>query len=260
MLHFGNNNIYYSFELSNDIVDEIWTTDFPACVNDSDADGIYEGVKLHKFDTSDFVVNPDEFFKSHKNIAFTLGEMSAFLLSWYSDCVTSVFISNVVDMQDWIDSYIKCYEDIYCLEDIYEGASGYFDAIAAYRIHAYLHRTQNEPVLIKANLGKTSFVPEVSWMLADYLHDKKSLWKDYLTEYIRKNIKDILYKRVAFNRAHRAEQINIPLDSDLTIDDIDFSNSQSVFYFDNPFDVDFHTNYKYIQYLINRYKVDVLKS
>ena len=46
----------------------------------------------------------------------------------------------------------------------------------------------------------------------------------------------------------------------LTIDDIDFSNPQSVFYFDNPFDVDFHTNYKYIQYLISRYKVDVLKS
>jgi hypothetical protein len=32
----------------------------------------------------------------------------------------------------------------------------------------------------------------------------------------------------------------------MTIDDVDFSNKQAVYYFDNPFELDFHTNYIYI--------------
>ena len=41
-------------------------------------------------------------------------------------------------------------------------------------------------------------------------------------------------------------ELTIKLDVDMTIDDVDFSNKQAVYYFDNPFELDFHTNYIYI--------------
>ena len=55
------------------------------------------------------------------------------------------------------------------------------------------------------------------------------------------------YKRAVARRAPAEfPELTIRLDVDMTIDDIDFSNKQAVYYFDNPFELDFHTNYIYI--------------
>ena len=60
----------------------------------------------------------------------------------------------------------------------------------------------------------------------------------------------MLYKRAVAGRAGVGfPSFNIPLDINMTIDDVDFTNKQAVYYFDNPLDLDFHTNYMYIKRL-----------
>lgn len=234
------------------MVDEIWTSEYPACVNDFDAEGIYEGVKLHKFNfKKDVTANP-EFFKDKKNIAFKINEMTGFVFAWYDNCAQRRTIANVVDVSDWILDYQKCYKNIYWSENFYEGALGYYETLASHKLHEYIYRTQNEPVYVDG-LGKLNPMPEITWMLADYLYNNHtSVWANYLTEVIRKNIRDIKFSKAMFNRACGADMIVINLRDDLTIDEIDFTDPQAVLYFDNPFSNDFHTNFEYIKRLIVR--------
>ena len=87
MLHFLKSNIYLTNELSNDITDEVWTTDFPACVNDADAEGIYEGVKLNKFNYFEDLIAYPKFILDKKNVMLNRQELNGFVLSWYDSCV-----------------------------------------------------------------------------------------------------------------------------------------------------------------------------
>ena len=124
MLHFLKSNIYYANELSNDIADEVWTTAFPACVNDFDAKGIYEGVKLHKFSFADDLANNPQFIVDKKHVMFTDREMSSFTLAWYDSCVKRKAISNCVDRVRWLQDLKACYSLFYDKSNVYEGAIG----------------------------------------------------------------------------------------------------------------------------------------
>lgn len=254
MLHFLNRNIYYTFELSNDIADEVWTTDYPACVNDEDGAGIYEGVKLHKFDyIKDVAHNPNivSWFKDKQNIMFDRREMLVFCLAWYDSCVQRRAISNCVDMSRWMLTYSYCYEYFYEKADVYEGALGYYEALALSDLYKVLNEGSADSY-VGIKMDKLNPIPEVSWMLADYIHNgRKSVWSAYLTEYIRGNIRGMLYKRGIMGRAWAGfPSVDIPLDLEMTIDDVDLTNEKSVWYFDNPYNLDFHTNYVYIKSLL----------
>ena len=251
MLHFLKSNIYLTNELSNDITDEVWTTDFPACVNDADAEGIYEGVKLNKFNyLEDLATNP-KFILDKKNVMLNRQELNGFVLSWYDSCVKRKAISNCVDRVQWLNDYISCYTFMYKqIKHTYEGALTYYEALASADLMSIDMATLRDTTSYGIrNMDKLNPQPEVSWMLEDYFkNNKKSVWANYLTEYIRGNIRGIRYKRAIASRARGAmfPELTIQLDVDMTIDDVDFSNKQAVYYFDNPFELDFHTNYIYI--------------
>ena len=255
MLHFLNKNIYYTYELSNDIADEVWTTEYPACVNDEDGEGIYEGVKLHKFNyLKDITQNLDivAWFKDKQNIMFNKPEMLVFSLAWYDSCVQRHAISNCVDMTQWIVDYDNCYKSFYERADVYEGALGYYEALAVSELHKTIFSEGHAGDLCGMKMDKLNPIPEVSWMLADYIHGgRKSVWSIYLTEYIRGNIRGMLYKRGIMGRAWVGfPSVDIPLDLNMTIDDVDLTDTKSVWYFDNPYNLDFHTNYCYIKRLL----------
>jgi len=245
MLRFLNSNVYLANELTNDIPGDVWTTSYPACVNDYDAAGIYESSILHKFKYEDFQKNP-RFILDKEEIMFSWDEMEGFLMSWYDSCVQRKAISNCVDRVQWIKNYKSCYLLLDAATDVYEGSMNYYDALAVADLQKY-SRTANN-VSYYVDLNKLNPVPEVSWMLEDYLKNgRKSVWSNYLTEYIRRNIKDMLYKQSIANRAHaRRLDLGIHLDVEMTIDDVDFSKEEAVFYFDNPFSADFKTNYVHI--------------
>lgn len=248
MLHFLKSNIYYSYELSNDITDEVWTTEFPACVNDADAEGIYEGVKLHKFDyLKDLKDNP-KFLLDKRNIMFDVVSMEGFILSWYDSCAQRRAISNCVDIVQWLQDLRACYTLFYEKSNVYEGALGYYEALAKSLLDSCIPHP--EPSYIN-RFNVLNAAPEVSWMLADYLHNnRRSVWNKYLTEYIRHNIRGMLYKGAIADRAFlHFNKLTLRLDEEMTIDDVDFSDEQAVYYFDNPYELDFHTNYFYIKRL-----------
>ena len=252
MLHFLKSNIYYANELSNDIADEVWTTAFPACVNDADAEGIYEGVKLHKFSFADDFANNPQFIVDKKHVMFTDREMSSFTLAWYDSCVKRKAISNCVDRVRWLQDLKACYSLFYDKSNVYEGAIGYYEALALYDLDSLtMERIRDITSVSIRGMDKLNPTPEISWMLADYLYNnRRSVWNKVLTEYIRSNIRGMLYKRAVANRAGVGfPSFNIPLDINMTIDDVDFTNKQAVYYFDNPLDLDFHTNYMYIKRL-----------
>lgn len=250
MLHFLKSNIYLTHELSNDITDEVWTTDFPACVTDADAEGIYEGVKLNKFNYfEDLAANP-KFILDKKNIMLNRQELNGFVLSWYDSCVKRKAIGNCVDRVQWLNDYIYCYTFMYKhIKCAYEGALTYYEALASADLMSIDMDTLRDTTSYGVrNMDKLNPQPEVSWMLEDYLkNNRKSVWANYLTEYIRSNIRGMRYKRAIARRAPAGfPELTIRLDVDMTIDDVDFSNKQAVYYFDNPFELDFHTNYIYI--------------
>ena len=255
MLRFCSTNIYYTAELSNDIADEIWTSEYPACVNDEDAAGIYEGTKLHKFDFNKDVVNNPDFFKDKNNVAFSMAEMIQFVLAWYDNCAQRRVISNVVSTPTWMSDYVLCYHRTFRAEHAYEGALGYYESLAKYRFMTDSLRLNQDRVNFVRSFEKMNLIPEVSWMLADYLTNKRtSVWASYLTEYIRHNVRDIAYKRIICSRAYSNMcDIRIDLNPNITIDDVDFRNEQAIFYFDNPFSNDFYTNFVYIRNLIAQY-------
>lgn len=253
MLHFCNTNIYLASELSNDIADEVWTTNYPACVNDSDAQGIYEGVKLHKFDFNE-LLNNTHFFDNKSNVALTIPKLNYFIFRWLDNCISRKTISNVVDVATWVSCYHACYKKVLVNTDAFEGALGYYESLMLYDFHQYLYLPVSyKPYHSKSGIDKMNLIPEISWMLADYLHNgRKSVWANYLTEYIRGNVRSILYKIGMMKRAcDSMVNLTINLHPKITIDDVNFTNPQSVYYFDNPFDNDFHTNYMYINQLIS---------
>ena len=252
MLHFLKSNIYYANELSNDIADEVWTTAFPACVNDFDAEGIYEGVKLHKFSFADDFANNPQFIVDKKHVMFTDREMSSFTLAWYDSCVKRKAISNCVDRVQWLQDLKACCSLFYDKSNVYEGAIGYYEALALYDLDSLtMERIRDITSVSIRGMDKLNPTPEISWMLADYLYNnRRSVWNKVLTEYIRSNIRGMLYKRAVAGRAGVGfPSFKIPLDINMTIDDVDFTNKQAVYYFDNPLDLDFHTNYVYIKRL-----------
>ena len=93
--------------------------------------------------------------------------------------------------------------------------------------------------------------PEISWMFADYLSNRNSQWKHYLTDYIRKNVRLLLYRQTVSNIISPIIDTKITLDKNISIENIDWSNKNSVFYLCNPLDNDFHTNYTFIKQLVD---------
>ena len=252
MLHFLNSNIYLANELTNDIPGDIWATSYPACVNDYDAPGIYESNTLHKFKYKEFQDNP-KWILDKEEVLLGTRELDGFLLSWYDSCAQRRAISNCVDMVEWIRDYRNCYMNLYQATDAYEGALNYYDALALADLNTIDIIGDNNYYYV--DMSKLNPIPEVSWMLEDYLkNDRKSVWKNYLTEYIRINIKDMIYRGRIGNRANAGFiPLQIPLDINMTIDDVDFSDERAVWYFDNPYKVDFKTNYAHIAQLCRRH-------
>jgi hypothetical protein len=222
-------------------------------VNDSDAAGIYEGVKLHKFNYCYELKNNAKFLLNKNNVMFNKYELAGFILSWYDSCAKRRAISNCVDIAQWVCDYISCYSRYYDKVDVYEGALGYYEALASADLSSIKTVSFGTTHYVE-NIDVLNPIPEVSWMLADYLaNGKRSVWSNYLTEYIRDNIRGMKYKKAIFDRAEAGLiALHIPLSETMTIDDIDFTDEQAIYYFDNPFELDFHTNYIYISSLLSK--------
>lgn len=251
MLHFCNTNIYLDLELSNDTAEEVWTTSCPACVNIDDAQGIYEGVNIHLFKADNLRSNKI-FLKDKKNVMLNYLELYDFVHSWYYDCVTRKTISDCVNISEWYNFYEQCYIDTYKNTNVYEGVLGYYESLALARL--MFPRVFREPYDI--DLRSYNCAPEFSWILADYFNNgKKSVWKNCINKIIQENIKSMLYQKANYER-FGVPVINLSIDLSLTktIDEIDFDNPQALFYFSNPFNPDFHTNFIYIRNLLKLIK------
>lgn len=252
MLSFCNTNLFYTFELSNDFADEVWTTEFPACVNEFDGESIYEGVKVNLFKYKDLINNPS-FILDKADVMLTIDEMMDFVFTWYDTCVKRKLISNCITKSEWMLDYINCYKNTYEKSNTYEGALGYYESLALYKINFWCTDLGVKiPDLITLD-NIEGIIPEISWMLEDYIvNNKSSIWEDYLTEYIRNNIRRINYKKALLERINNFIKLDINLNPNLTIADVDLMNPQALFYFDNPFYDDFHTNYIYIDKLLSK--------
>lgn len=256
MLRFCDTNVYYSFELSNDICNEIWTTEYPACVDQSNGEAIYEGVECHLI-TNDELYGTD-FFEDKQAVALDQRSMVDFVVSWFSACAQHKLISNDIDIAEWCTSYSNCYEKYY--EDIntFDGALSYYEALAMYENHEFRNAWVRDEKKLRFNFGANQVIPELSWMVYEYKKYRKTIWENYLNEIIKSNILNVKYK-INLLSSQGTLYINplVPLDDDLTIDKIDLDDKDSLLYFCNPFKPEFDTNYLFIKDTLERNRADL---
>lgn len=248
MLHFCNTNIYLTNELSNDIADEVWTTQYPACIDSNDGPGIYEGVQTHLINIQKDIIGKErEFFQNKHAVMLPIPELKVFVKNWYEKCKRANQITVNIDINKWFEQYVTCYKNYYtAIMNVDESGLGYFETLALYDL-----LNASGEFTGTFSFARMNVFPEISWMFADYLSNRNSQWKHYLTDYIRKNVRLLLYRQTVSNIISPIIDTKIILDKNISIENIDWSNKNSVFYLCNPLDNDFHTNYMFIRQLVD---------
>lgn len=251
MLRFCDTNIYYSYELSNDICDEIWTTNFPACVDQNNGEAIYEGVKCHLIKEKGAVHK--SFFDDKHAVALDLKTFINFLIAWHSSCIQNKLISNSIDIATWCTAYNNCYDKYYESINIFEGALSYYEALAVYESKEIRGTYDKFGEHIRFDFNFDSVIPELSWMLYDYKKYGKTIWEDYLNKVVKSNILNIRYKIALLeSQGTIIARPSVPLDDSVELSTIDLNDEGSLIYFCNPFKPEFDTNYLFIEELLKK--------
>lgn len=260
MLDFCNMQIRLTCELSNDVADEVWTTEVPATKdNPREGYGIYENVKIHLINPKqDIAGHEKEFFNSGKyNLFLRRTEFSLFCMRWFAACIDYGLLSDkdCIRIIEWSSCYKTnfslYYNDLLKQKDVL----GYFDSLAINDL--FLEDPESGEHSIHWDFSEVSVIPEVSWMLADYLNNGNTLWKDYLTSYVRNVVRETKFKLNMLPFAHKFIKLPINLSENIRLDQIDFKDEHAWMYFHNVLNEDFKTNVVFIQRLLERYrKVD----
>lgn len=240
MLHFCNSNIFYSGELTNDIADEVWTDEVLACKN-YDIDGIYEGVKVHKY-TFEELEKDKEFFKNKTNIFMSWSTLRVFVYNWYEHTVGG----DSAECTRWLRLYKDMYVSSLISTNVWVNGMGYFEALALHDL--------NTPQAVRCTtpLPIPTQVPEFSWAVADFYRNGGSVWEDFINSVIQKNVRSFLYKAGNIHM-YDAPLLTTHIPStalNITIRDIDPKDPKALWYFHNPFGPDFHTNVFYIKEIL----------
>lgn len=195
---------------------------------------------------------------NHLNICLASNEMYTFINDWYSKCTA---FSKLFDwtIDEWFDSYIKFQQltDSKLLGDYSVDLS-----IFNHKKHIETQKLSiGDMKLVDPIIAfDINVVPEYSWCVEDCLvhlkNGTRSRYEDYVNHIIRNNVRRLKYYYDAYNM-YRRELIlfNIPLDSEVSINTIDYTNPDAIYYLYAPFPLErVRTNYFHLEKCVEQFK------
>lgn len=197
------------------------------------------------------------------NICLTSNELYTFMRDWEKCSQFNKLFEWT--MVDWFQSYIDFMQSI----DNSSACNivGHWnkdESLFDYKKHLELHSIKPreakpvDPVII---FDVYDIRPELSWCIEDCLyarkHGIKSKYEDMINRTIRSNIEHIKHFCGLYNAYKRPlVTFDIPLDGDITISTIEFSDPDSIYYLYSPFDDErVRTNYLHIAKCVEKFLV-----
>ena len=235
MLSFYDNEVYFDFEIN--VYDEFYATTAPYC-NKKDAANVFPKLKLFdKINKANMVENGEA-----KRFLFTPAEYRGFIKAWCEH-------TTVQKMYNWdyavfYVEYVNTLKDISRIDDecgFYGGwnsdlENGVFNEIKNSIVANIRVSDMTESPIVINSMCEPEYSMKIEDALYALKHGISSVYTNEVNELIQYNIRKMLLVKKLYENFSAGEdksifQADIKLDPTMTIDDIDYSNPNCIFYF-----------------------------